>query len=168
MGVSGCGKSSIGKRVSENLNIPFFDGDDYHPESNIAKMEKGIPLNDDDRQSWLETLNDLAKTQLESNSCVIACSALKQKYREIINQNIHDQVIWVFLSGSFDLIQKRLNHRKDHFMPSDLLRSQFEILEEPKDALQIEISASQQEIAAAIEAELLKISKTIPSRKSKN
>ena len=77
MGVSGCGKSTIGKLLSQELSIPFFDGDDFHPEENIIKMSSGIPLNDDDRYGWLVRLNDLAKEQLQKNSCIIVCSALR-------------------------------------------------------------------------------------------
>ena len=95
MGVSGCGKSTIGKLLSQELNIPFFDGDDYHPESNIKKMSNGQALNDDDRSGWLETLNDLAKKQLTKNSCVVVCSALKKSYRDILNEGIQSNSKWI-------------------------------------------------------------------------
>ena len=129
MGVSGCGKSTIGKLLAQELDIPFFDGDDFHPESNIQKMSNGQALNDADRQGWLETLNDLAKQQLAKNSCVIVCSALKQKYRDTLSLNINAETNWVYLSGSFNQIFDRLNSREGHFMPSELLISQFETLE---------------------------------------
>ena len=150
MGVSGSGKSTIGKLLSQELNIPFFDGDDFHPKENIEKMSSGQPLNDKDRQSWLEVLNSLAIKELKKSNCIIVCSALKQKYREILSQNIETQTKWIYLSGSFDLISKRLNNRKNHFMPSDLLKSQFDILEEPKGALQVDISLSTNEIIKTI------------------
>ena len=146
MGVSGSGKSTIGKLLSQELNLPFFDGDDFHPKENIEKMSSGQPLNDKDRQTWLEVLNSLAIKELKKSNCIIVCSALKQKYREILSQNIETQTKWIYLSGSFDLISKRLNNRKNHFMPSDLLKSQFDILEEPKGALQVDISLSTNEI----------------------
>ena len=150
MGVSGSGKSTIGKLLSQELNIPFFDGDDFHPKENIQKMSNGQPLNDNDRQSWLEVLNGLAIKELKKNNCIIACSGLKQKYRETISQNIETQTNWIYLSGSFDLISKRLSRRKNHFMPLDLLKSQFDILEEPKDAFQVDISLSTNEIIKTI------------------
>ena len=150
MGVSGSGKSTIGKLLSQEFNIPFYDGDDFHPKENIEKMSRGQPLNDKDRQGWLEALNDLALKELKKSNCIIVCSALKQKYREILIQNIETQSEWIYLSGSFDLISKRLNSRENHFMPSDLLKSQFDILEEPRDALRVDISLSPNEIIKTI------------------
>lgn len=150
MGVSGSGKSTIGKLLSQEFNIPFYDGDDFHPKENIEKMSSGRPLNDKDRQSWLEALNGLALKELKKSNCIIVCSALKQKYREILIQNIETQSEWIYLSGSFDLISKRLNSRENHFMPSDLLKSQFDILEEPRDALRVDISLSPNEIIKTI------------------
>ncbi len=146
MGVSGCGKSTIGKRLAQELNIPFFDGDDFHPEANIKKMSSGQPLNDDDRKGWLETLNDLAKKELKTNSCVIVCSALKQKYRDILSLHIESRTKWVYLSGTFDQIFDRLKNRTDHFMPSTLLKSQFDTLEKPENAITIDISLKPEEI----------------------
>lgn len=150
MGVSGSGKSTIGKLLSQEFNIPFYDGDDFHPKENIEKMSSGRPLNDKDRQSWLEALNGLALKELKKSNCIIVCSALKQKYREILIQNIETQSEWIYLSGSFDLISKRLNSRENHFMTSDLLKSQFDILEEPMDALRVDISLSPNEIIKTI------------------
>ncbi len=154
IGVSGSGKSTIGKLLAEDLNIPFFDGDDFHPESSIQKMSNGHPLNDHDRHGWLKTLNDLAKQQLSKNSCVIACSALKQKYRDTLILDILSQAKWVYLSGSFNQISERLNCRDSHFMPSDLLQSQFDILEEPKNAITIEISLEPKEIINRVKNQL--------------
>lgn len=150
MGVSGCGKSTIGNLLSKALDIPFFDGDDFHPLSNIDKMSIGVPLNDEDRYDWLITLNKLAKKQLGSGSCVIVCSALKKSYREILSTNIKTQVKWVHLSGSFNQILERINNRKNHFMSSALLKSQFETLEIPENALEINISLSPEDIVKKI------------------
>ena len=155
MGVSGVGKSTIGNLLSEALSIPFFDGDDFHPESNILKMSKGEPLNDDDRLGWLQTLNMLAIKQLTNKGCVIVCSALKESYRDILSTNIKDCTKWVFLNGSFEMIEERINERKGHFMNSDLLKSQFETLEEPKDAIEIDISLTPNNIVEVIQKELL-------------
>jgi len=158
MGVSGCGKSTIGKILAKELNIPFFDGDDYHPKENIEKMANGIPLNDNDRNGWLKTLNRLAKKQLAKNSCVIVCSALKNSYRNLLNKDIKQQTVWVHLAGSFDKINERLNNRSNHFMPSKLLKSQFEILENPEDALQIDINLSPKKIITIIKSNLMNTS----------
>lgn len=154
IGVSGCGKSTIGKLLSEDLKIPFFDGDDFHPEKNIEKMSSGQPLNDNDRQGWLVTLNSLAKKQLAKNSCVIVCSALKQKYREILSEGIEAETKWVYLSGGFQQVLDRINSREDHFMPSELLQSQFEVLEEPKEAIQVDISLKPKEIIEVVKNQL--------------
>jgi len=155
MGVSGCGKSTIGKLLSEELHIPFFDGDDFHPEHNIKKMSSGQALNDTDRQGWLETLNNLARKQLADNSCVIVCSALKQKYRNTLSNGIKEQTQWVHLSGSFDQILERVNSRSNHFMPSELLKSQFSTLEEPEDGLCVDISLTPENIIKTIKQGLM-------------
>ena len=155
MGVSGCGKSTIGKLLSEALHIPFFDGDDYHPESNILKMSNGKALNDKDRFGWLQTLNNLAKKQLKNNSCVIACSALKKNYRDILNDDIKSNSKWVFLYGSFEQISDRINTRKNHFMNSNMLKSQFDILEESQDAIKVDISLTPNSIVDVIKKELI-------------
>ena len=154
MGVSGCGKSTIGELLSKKLNIPYFDGDDYHPESNILKMSKRQALNDDDRLEWLQTLNKLAIKQLKNDSCIIVCSALKKSYRDILNTNIERRSKWVFLHGSYEQITDRINKREGHFMNSDLLKSQFDILEQPENAIKIDISLTPNTIVEVIKKEL--------------
>ncbi|MEP3837842.1 MAG: NADP-dependent phosphogluconate dehydrogenase [Algibacter sp.] len=154
MGVSGCGKSTIGQWLSKRLHIPFFDGDDFHPQSNIDKMSSGYPLNDKDRLGWLITLNELAKTELQKNSCVIVCSALKQSYRTLLSKGVEDQATWVHLAGSFKQILDRLNKRENHFMDSGLLQSQFDTLENPSNALEINIGLKPEEIVDKIIKEI--------------
>ena len=158
MGVSGCGKSTIAKLLSDEMNIPYFDGDDFHPEQNVTKMANGQPLNDEDRQGWLEALNRLAKNQLKTNSCIIVCSALKEKYRNTLGNTIENQVKWIHLTGDFDLISERLNNRQGHFMTSQLLQSQFDTLETPRNAIQVDISSSPQDIVKHIKNDLMKTS----------
>lgn len=154
MGVSGCGKSTIGELLSQLLEIPFFDGDDFHIQSNIDKMSNGLPLNDDDRYGWLVTLNNLAKKELQNNSCVIVCSALKQSYRDILSVDIQNQVKWIHLAGNFKQIYERLNKREGHYMSSDLLQSQFDTLEQPKNALEVNIGLKPEEIIEKITLEI--------------
>jgi len=139
IGVSGCGKSTIGKLLSEKTTIPFFDGDDFHPQANIDKMSSGIALVDNDRKQWLIDLNQHAFDHSRLKGAVIACSALKESYREILRSNIESQVKWVFLDGSQELIQSRMASREDHFMPVNLIQSQFETLEVPNYGVHIDI-----------------------------
>ena len=149
MGVSGSGKTTIGTLLSEKLNLPFFDGDNFHPEANIKKMSEGKPLNDDDRQGWLERLNELA-IEHTSTGAVIVCSALKEKYRKILGNRLEGQHKIIYLEGSFELITERLNKRVNHFMPKGLLQSQFDTLEIPIDAITVSIDQSPEAIVNEI------------------
>ena len=145
IGVSGCGKTAVGIELSKQLKIPFFDGDDYHSESNKAKMVSGIPLNDKERKPWLETLVKLVK---EHPSMVLACSALKSSFRAQLK--VSSDVVFIYLKGDYDLIRKRLKKRKGHFFNPSLLDSQFAILEEPQEGFVIDISQSTSEIVSKI------------------
>ncbi|HEX2629298.1 MAG TPA: gluconokinase [Chitinophagaceae bacterium] len=135
MGVSGSGKSTIGQLLSERTGIPFFDADDYHSDSNKKKMQEGHPLTDEDRQGWLLRLNQLAAEQSINKGVIIACSALKARYRDILSNDITIPVHWVLLQGSYELIKERIEKRKGHYMPANLLQSQFDILETPANAI---------------------------------
>lgn len=128
LGVSGSGKSLIGKRLADTLGYPFFDGDDYHCDANIEKMSQSIPLSDNDRLGWLATLNEL----LKDNECaVVACSGLKPEYREMLRKDL-DEVSMVYLKGDFDTIWQRHQKRDGHyFKGQDMLKSQFATLIEP-------------------------------------
>ncbi len=138
MGVSGCGKTTIGQLLSMELKIPFYDGDDFHSKENVAKMASGTALTDEDRIEWLNTLNILAKKHDEEGA-IIVCSALKSAYRDILSKGIESEVRFVYLSGDFNLVMNRMEQRKGHFMPPDLLKSQFETLEPPENAVTVSI-----------------------------
>lgn len=151
MGVSGSGKSSIGRRLSEETGWPFFDGDGFHPPENVKKMAGGEPLNDRDRLPWLRRLNELIEEYLEQGlSLILACSALKASYREILVEGYADRVRFVFLKGDFDLIHQRMLSRANHYMDAEMFGSQFEVLEEPTDALVIDVDQRVDEITKLI------------------
>lgn len=150
MGVSGCGKSSVGEALANQLGWDFYDADDFHPPENVAKMASGTPLNDSDRAPWLATLHDLISSNLTRNQPgVLACSALKERYRQqLLDGNPNVQI--VYLKGSYDLIWSRMEERTDHYMKPHMLKSQFDALEEPTDALTVDISVSVDEIVQEI------------------
>ncbi len=150
MGVSGSGKTTIGKKLAARIGLPFFDGDDFHSPSNKEKMNQGIPLTDEDRKDWLIQMNNAAMDQAKLAGAVIACSALKETYRALLSSGITIPLYWVFLQGSFELIKKRMEERKDHFMPAGLLSSQFDALQIPDNCITIDISNSPDEIVEMI------------------
>lgn len=150
MGVAGSGKTNVGRLLSQYLGWDFYDADNFHPPENIAKMANGIPLDDSDRAPWLATLHDLIASNLKQNQpCVLACSALKERYRQqLLDGNEGVQI--VYLKGSYELIWSRISARKDHYMKPQMLQSQFDALEEPADAITIDISSSVDEIVLEI------------------
>lgn len=154
MGVTGCGKTTIGQLLAQELNWPFYDGDDFHPAASVEKMRAGIPLTDDDRAPWLATLQNLIRENLNANqSGILACSALKQKYRDRLQVDPLN-VRFVFLQGDFTTIAQRLAARTNHYMDPNLLASQFEALEEPRDALAVDIAQTPRAIVARIKSAL--------------
>jgi gluconokinase len=154
MGVSGSGKTAVGEILARDLRCAWFDGDDYHPAANVEKMRAGTPLTDTDRWPWLDRLNELMHAEdAKGASAVLGCSALKQVYRERLARGL-SAVRWVHLKGSFDLIMSRLQARKHRYMPASLLQSQFDTLEEPRDALTIDITEPPELLAARIRASL--------------
>jgi gluconokinase len=153
MGVTASGKTTVGRMLAAELGYQFYDADDFHPRANIDKMRRGIPLNDADRLPWLETLRDLVRRCLaEYRQAVLACSALKDAYRQYLL--IDPQVTLVYLKASQNLIRQRLLQRRGHYMNPALLESQFATLEEPKRAIEIDASLSPEEIVGAIRHQL--------------
>ena len=150
MGVSGCGKSTIGQPLAARLGYPFLDADEFHPPGNVAKMAAGTPLTDADRQPWLEQLNGKLRAQ---KNAVLACSALKESYRQILSNGI-ENCRFVHLRGSIELIRARLAERKHRYMPASLLESQFATLEPPQSAIDVDIADSIQACVDSITARL--------------
>lgn len=129
MGVSGCGKSTVGSLLGERLGVPFFDGDDFHPPANKAKMAGGVPLDDDDRAPWLAEIGAaMAKPAGGAASCIIACSALKRSYRDLL-RSFAQGVVFIHLAGDASTISDRLSTRRHEYMPGSLLASQLATLE---------------------------------------
>ena len=136
MGVSGAGKTTLGQALAGELGWRYLDADDHHPAANVAKMAAGTPLDDADRRPWLDKLNSLL--QKEKNA-VLGCSALKEAYRQRLSAGLKDFRI-VYLRGSFDLLSGRSAQRKHRFMPASLLKSQFEALEPPRGAIEVDVA----------------------------
>ena len=160
MGVSGSGKSLVGKHLADQLpaemaehtfELDFVDGDDLHPQENVERMRAGIKLDDETRKPWLEAICKYADTHFAQNrSLVVACSALKKSYRELL-RTVSGQVYFVFLNGPQEVIQKRIEARQGHYMPSSLLESQFADLEDPTGEpglVCIDIEQSKQKVLA--------------------
>jgi len=150
MGVSGCGKSTVAAELAERLGWELLEADDFHPPENIAKMKAGIPLNDADRAPWLSALHaKLVSTLKAGRHPVLACSALKAGYRQALTRGLAG-LQFVYLKGDYDLIWSRISKRRGHFMQADLLRSQFSALEEPDQALVVDVGQTPDEIVAQI------------------
>ncbi|MFC4721156.1 gluconokinase [Geojedonia litorea] len=153
MGVSGCGKTTIGEQLAKALNLPFYDADDFHPQANIDKMKQNIALTDVDRHPWLLTLANHIADWDTRGGAVLSCSALKESYRTVL-ASTSKSVTWVYLKGSFELIKSRIEERTGHYMASHLLQSQFDALEEPNYGYHITIDQSPERIIETLVSNL--------------
>jgi len=154
MGVTGVGKTTVGQLLAEKTGWQLYDADDYHSSANVEKMRSGIPLTDDDRWPWLDRLNTLLRAADDrAESAILACSALKQRYRDRLQQGLK-RVRWVHLKGDIELIRSRLKQRKGHYMNPALLQSQFDALETPGDAIAVDVSDSPAVLAQRVLAAL--------------
>lgn len=155
MGVSGSGKTTIGRELAALLGWAFVEGDDFHPDANVEKMAAGNPLNDDDRRPWLRALGDrVAGACDRGEQVVLACSALKQDHRDQLEQGCPERVRFVYLTASEELIRRRLEAREGHFMDPALIHSQFEALEPPADAVRVDVSPAPEVVAADVRRQL--------------
>jgi 6-phosphogluconate dehydrogenase len=150
MGVSGSGKTTIGKLLAKELNLAFYDADDFHPPRNVKKMKNGIPLQDKDRKGWLAVLAENIQKWDKSGGGVLACSALKEKYRKQLTSIPEEDLKWIFLRAEFEVILERLKARKSHYFKPEMLTSQFETLEEPNYGLRINVKTSEENILKEI------------------
>ena len=148
MGVSGAGKSTVGALLAARLGWRFLDADEFHPPENVARMRAGTPLTDEDRWPWLDRLNSMLKKE---TNAVLACSALKQAYRDLLTDGLPDCKI-AFLRGDIDLIRSRMHQRQHKYMPASLLDSQFATLEPPANALCVDVSSDIESSVATIVA----------------
>lgn len=146
MGVSGSGKTTIGQQLSSRTGYPFYDADSFHTNENKTKMNAGIPLTDEDRWPWLDKIHAFVVDKLSSNNIILVCSALKKAYRDRLSRSIEENYRWVFLEGDYNTIFTRMNSRKDHYMPATLLKSQFDALEAPINAIRVDIRESPESI----------------------
>jgi len=153
MGPAGSGKTTVGKLLATKISWEFADGDDFHPPANIEKMARGVGLTDEDRVPWLISIRDaMRQWQAQGRNVILACSALKRSYRELLGINSNVQL--VYLKGSHELLQGRLRSRKGHYANEQLLASQLVDLEEPSEAITIDAASSPEEIVAEIRKRL--------------
>jgi gluconokinase len=148
MGVSGCGKTSIGEAVAADLGFEFIEGDALHPPANVEKMARGIPLNDEDRFPWLDRIGARI-AEVDGHGLVVSCSSLKKTYRDRLRSFANEPLTFIFLKGSEELLTERMARRKGHFMPLSLLKSQLATLEDPSGepgVITVDISGTSQDV----------------------
>lgn len=154
MGVSGSGKTTVGRQVAQALHLPFHDADDFHSAANVAKMRSGTPLTDEDRHDWLAALATGLRAWAPAGGAVLACSALKEQYRTVLQAAVPEPIRWVVLHGQKEVIAARLRARPGHYMGAGLLDSQFAAFENPAYGLHLPVSDSPEELVAQVLAHL--------------
>lgn len=154
MGVAGSGKTTIGQKLSAKTGYTFYDADHFHPPQNIDKMQAGQPLTDEDRWPWLDNIHAFVSKQLQTSNVIVACSALKEVYRQRLSKGIENQCRWVYLNGSYDIILQRMQSRTAHYMPATLLQSQFDALEVPENIIEADIAMAPEKIVDEIIAKI--------------
>jgi len=151
MGVSGCGKTTVGKLIADGLNGEFIEGDEFHSPKNIAKMAAGQSLDDDDRKGWMVSLNQkLREVLIADGYTVLACSALKEIYREWLTDGFSTQVLFIFIKGDFSEINQRMQEREGHYMKANMLVGQFDALEQPTGVPTFDLAIGSVEIARQV------------------
>ena len=150
MGVSGTGKTSLGKILQKDLRLPFYDGDDFHSKENINKMKKGKSLDDLDRQIWLRDLSKILRIWGKKDGAILACSALKESYRKILTSKLKSEINWIILYGKYEIILNRVRKRKNHYFKTELLNSQYSQLELPNYGLHYNVEIPIKNIAKEI------------------
>lgn len=154
MGVAGAGKTTVGRRLAQEVGWTFYDADDFHPPSNVEKMEAGVPLTEEDRRPWLDRLRELiVQCGARQQDAVLACSALRQQHRERLRPK-SVAAKFVYLKLSPELARQRISDRSGHYMPAELIASQFETLEEPRNALQVSADKAPEDIVGQIMRQL--------------
>ncbi len=152
MGVAGAGKTTVGRQLAQHLYWQFYDGDSFHPQANIDKIRQGMPLTDDDRRPWLARVRESVVDWIaHEERVVLACSLLREEYRDYVLNGHRDKVQLVYLRASPTLLQLRLINRQGHFMKEPLLRSQLGVLEEPADALVVDASQTPETIIRLVQ-----------------
>ena len=150
MGVSGAGKTTLGKILQKDLGLPFYDGDDFHSKENIIKMKKGKSLNDLDRKIWLQNLSKNLRIWGREDGAILACSALKESYRQILISKLNRKINWIILYGKYEIIINRVRKRKNHYFKAELLNSQYSQLELPNYGLHYNVEKPIKNIAKKI------------------
>jgi len=149
MGVSGCGKSTLGAHIAARFSLPLYEGDDFHPQSNVDLMKSATPLTGAHRDIWIDAIVEALRKDA-SEHLLLACSALNRRVRERLTKRVNRQTEFIWLSASFATIEQRLLRRKAHFMPASLLQSQFDALEPPSDAVVVDVEGAQEDAIAIV------------------
>ena len=152
MGVAGAGKSTVGRRVADGLELTFFEGDDFHPQANVQKMAGGTPLTDEDREPWIEALAKSINARKPRRDAIVACSALTKFVRDLLRDLLAEPIHFILLNADTSILQRRLSERPQHFMKAGMLRSQLDALEWPSNAFVVDAASSFDDVCADIVA----------------